>query len=645
MPLNEQEELELLLLEEEEYQDSLAKQESNKPTKLESAGRSVAQGLTFGFGDEASAAVEKAIGALSGNEAYKDVDYKTLRNENRLLDAEAQAANPKTYFAGNVLGSAITTLPIGAPATIGKAVKLGAGLGAASGLGTTEDINKPLDVIKDVSAGAAIGGAAGGLTKFAADKISKVFTPKINTEDDAIIAAESAIKRNIDDVLAKGQPKPTEADEVAAYLTGAKPQEVAYYKANKARIDAQDFSLNEGSPNALSSRVIDDIDNLQNSIATRRKLAEEIIENSNAQTTNVEIKSFFDEVIEELKGSKQSLTDTGEDALNYLKSLSSKVVRKDEKGNEILEYWNSKDLKDYISGLWKDNDKFLNARAGLNNTKPDLAEIKLGEVTARINDFLKDKVGVTYSELMDTMHRDLTVLDKFKSMTRVNNWFKNRFVKPLEDKINGVTTERSLKWNEAKNWLKTIADLQEITGTPYAEIVKDQLVYGKIFPELAEGGQRGSVTANVGRAVTNLLRGNVSGTARDVAESSGGLIDTAKRATVNRLIKEQTDEGTKKVLTTPIKAVSSINKATDKVSEVGKYLNDKFKNVPSTITKKLPNTASTSIPINSLGNYKEVLRKAHQEGGDKSLNSTHYILMQRDPEYRKKYDQAKEKGR
>jgi len=642
MALTEQEELELLELEEEEYQ---AQQAAPKKeiSKLETFAKTVPSGLTFGFDDELAGASAGTAALLLGNKDIPVIDrikeaYKTARDDRRLDVAEASEANPKTAFLGNVVGGGLGGGLIAAPKTILGAAKLGTGLGAVSGLGSTEDITDIKETAKDVALGAGIGGIAGSALKYGADKVFKK-TPIINTEDDAIIAAESTIKRNIDDSLVKSNPKVTQADEVTAYLTGAKPDDVAYYKANKPRIDAQDFSLNEGAPNALSSRVVEDIDNLQNSLNTRRKLAEEIIESSNASTTNKEIQTFFNEVIEDLKGSKESLTDTGEDALNYLRRLSNKLVKKTDTGEEIVESWNSTDLKNYISGLWKDNDKFLNSRAGLINTKPDLAEIKLGEVTGRINDYLKGKVGPTYSELMDSMHRDLSVLERFKSMTKVNNWFKNRFVKPLEDKINGVSTERSLKWNESKNWLRNIAELQEITGTPYAEIVKDQLVLGRIFPEIAEGGQRGSVTANVGRAVTNILRGNVGGTARDLAESSGGLIDTAKRATVNRLIKEETEEGTKQILTKPIKTVSAIKKIPDKITGVANYLDDKFKNIPS---KKTPTAASIAIPINSLGNYKEVLKKAQQEGGDKSLSSTHYILMQRDPEYRKKYEKAKE---
>lgn len=192
MALTPEEELELLELEEQEYQDSLAK----KPevSKAQSAIRGATQGATLGFADELGGLVQRGldyfggvtdvnkklaeqgftgdIGPTSGKELYKEA-----RDENRALDRAAQAANPMTYGASNVAGSLLTSFLPGSQLAKGtsalKAAGVGAGYGALQGAGNTEEIAS-MQALEDIASGAAIGGATGGAFQALANKFGKV---------------------------------------------------------------------------------------------------------------------------------------------------------------------------------------------------------------------------------------------------------------------------------------------------------------------------------------------------------------------------------------------------------------------------------------------------------------------------------------
>ena len=601
--------------------------------------RGASQGATLGFQDEAGAFVEKGIAAVDkfGREALNlipGVDLSTevservlsrdtgeLIEENRVINREAQQENPETFLLGDLSGGVVSTLPIGAAGTAVKAAKTGAALGATTAVGRSED-KVSLEGAANTLFGAAGGAFLGAAAKVAGDKVGKVFrhifgtssddatraatqTTKVGAsgtkggEAEVIKQANNTIKNQVDDFVSSSKVPPTKTDVRAAKIIKADPDDVAFYRANKARIDAQDFSLDEGAPNSLSSKVIDDIETIQTTLDTRRELGAKLIEESSMTTSNQEIKNIFDKKISSLRSSKKALTDSGRDAIKYLKGLSDRLVRKGEAGEEIIENWSAVDMKEYIRGLWDDNQRFLNSRAGLNNTKPDLAEKALGEVTSDINTFLKQRVGPEYGKVMDQMHGELKVLEKFQNMTKVNNWFKNRFVKPLEDRINGVSTERSLSWNQAKNWVNTIAELEQITGTPYVQIVKDQIVFGRLFPEVAKGGQRGSFSSNLARAVKDVATGNVRGAVRETAEAGGGVGETVRKGIFNRLITKQS-EGT------------------------------------ATATDKIVNRFAKGVET-ALGVPAEV---AERGGSAAAVN--HFVLMKRDPQYRKKFFKAEE---
>ncbi len=103
----------------------------------ESIGRGAAQGATLGFGDEASASVEKLIGTLVGwfdpeiAEIYDNQSILDLAQENEEINERARKAHPVAYLAGDVSGSLVTTAPL----TALTSVKAAAGAAKLAKLG------------------------------------------------------------------------------------------------------------------------------------------------------------------------------------------------------------------------------------------------------------------------------------------------------------------------------------------------------------------------------------------------------------------------------------------------------------------------------------------------------------------------------
>lgn len=154
--------------------DSLQDATAPEVSKTESAIRGGAQGLSFGFADELTGALESMI---------TDKPYEKARDESRAAYAAAEEANPKTFMGSEIAGAVIpavaATVASGgaaAPATgasVAKAlapstIKGVAALGATQALGKSEaDLTKGDvgEAMKDVTRGAAVGAVAGGAGK------------------------------------------------------------------------------------------------------------------------------------------------------------------------------------------------------------------------------------------------------------------------------------------------------------------------------------------------------------------------------------------------------------------------------------------------------------------------------------------------
>lgn len=125
-------------------------------------------------------AAEQVLGAKpreAGGAGVEGAGYELGRDQARRDNAEAQDANPGTYFASNVVGNMMAPGPKGGPVTIGSAVLkpwagralTGAAVGGANALGTSEGKTAG-DVAADVGIGAGFGGVAAPVIGAVTDK-------------------------------------------------------------------------------------------------------------------------------------------------------------------------------------------------------------------------------------------------------------------------------------------------------------------------------------------------------------------------------------------------------------------------------------------------------------------------------------------
>lgn len=160
-------------------------------SKLESFARGVGQGATFGFGDEIVGAVESA---------FTDKTYQQARDESRAANKAAEAANPKTYIAGDIGGGiAVSLIPyVGMTAkTAAGAAAIGAVSGGVTGMGKSEARDTG-GVLSDAAVAAAFGGVMGAGMHAAIQGISKVVGSLPASAGKKAILAEEALQDTLD---------------------------------------------------------------------------------------------------------------------------------------------------------------------------------------------------------------------------------------------------------------------------------------------------------------------------------------------------------------------------------------------------------------------------------------------------------------
>jgi hypothetical protein len=169
--------------------------EAPKITPVESAARGFGQGASLGFADEISGAVEALWNKAKGDPTTFGKLYQQFRDESRANFDVAQKANPSSYTAGEVGGSiAAAAAPLGATATLGRAVVTGARIGGINALGQSRADNLA-DAVEDVAKGTVLGAAGGVLGKGIEKGVTaaKRATGKV-ADDAANRASDSAAK-------------------------------------------------------------------------------------------------------------------------------------------------------------------------------------------------------------------------------------------------------------------------------------------------------------------------------------------------------------------------------------------------------------------------------------------------------------------
>jgi hypothetical protein len=189
---------------------------ASPPSAVQSFGVGASQGLTFGFSDEAYAAMRAAWDQRS-NEDFVDAYYRELTRVRAGMDV-ARSANKAAFVGGEIAGGIATsavTFGAGAPAagaslggTVARSAAMGAGFGGLYGAGTSESMD---DLPLDVFLGAGLGAAAG-----AAVPLAVAGAQSVGRGVRAAVAPETATVGEIRRALARGEVTPQEIETALA---------------------------------------------------------------------------------------------------------------------------------------------------------------------------------------------------------------------------------------------------------------------------------------------------------------------------------------------------------------------------------------------------------------------------------------------
>jgi hypothetical protein len=380
MALTEKEELELLELEEAEYQDSLKAQKNTEPFVADTAVGSALQGATFGFGDELTAAgaalTDIAVGDPKLND-YKDLYNKYLQDERQQLKLEAEA-NPKTALGAGLAGGLMTAMVPGAGML--NTVKGATAAGAATGLGMSEATSLP-EVAQDVGYGAAGGailskalplaaqipsavgktvkgagsfvadlplvrdvvdaaqGAFQGKTYSGADQVQKYQSQIRDTAQNTIdLLKELSLKKAgqkskvIEEAVKEGKTLDIAPDVLETYkkLKGLGPSELSTKEARKAAKELEKLTQAEFEGSLATGKNVKELD----------KVAKNLQSVIDSNQTNTEARQYALDLLSKIKSKTQELSPD-------LKNANQEIA--DTMG--LFERFTGKSPKEYIPGM------------------------------------------------------------------------------------------------------------------------------------------------------------------------------------------------------------------------------------------------------------------------------------------------------
>lgn len=198
---------------------------------LESGVRGAAQGASFGFAPAITGALEatpQALGALAGNNSLADIlaTYRKGRDESKANYDAAASANPKMSLAGGLVGGlapALLSGGVSGAATLGSALKTGAGIGGLSGLGNAVSSGADLETgAKDVIEGAGTGAALGGLLHGAGSLLSGAPAALESTANERALKATGMMKPQLKNL--KMQDLKANAYKASQAAPGVEPE-------------------------------------------------------------------------------------------------------------------------------------------------------------------------------------------------------------------------------------------------------------------------------------------------------------------------------------------------------------------------------------------------------------------------------------
>jgi hypothetical protein len=240
---------------------------SPKPGIAESGVRGALQGASFGFGDEAAAAIDAALPsflrnkvsdeAVGGGATYGE-RYQNARDYYRNRNASAEKANPGTYLAGQLTGAvAAPGGSLGAGAKGARALVAPVAQGAAAGLGYSDaDLTRGEvgDALTDVATGGALGVGGHYASKLVGGGLSRLAARGAQRES---LAAARAGTQAAGDVA--------EGVQSAAGKVGGEVQKGSRYVENLMRLEAEMTPAQKALYSQLEAAGV--VPNLQRAVA------------------------------------------------------------------------------------------------------------------------------------------------------------------------------------------------------------------------------------------------------------------------------------------------------------------------------------------------------------------------------------------
>lgn len=385
-------------------------------SKTESALRGGAQGLSFGFADEATARLESIM---------KGVPYEQALQESRQAYRQAQEANPVTYTGSEIAGGVLPALiPTGATqatgaASLGRLAAIGAGTGALSGLGFSEGETAG-QIAKDVAIGGALGGGLPVLGRGVQTTIQGA-KPAI---DVSIKSGLSAMTGKTLPYLEKVESQPERIKKIERIFTGTGKEET------------------QKLANDITDLVKKDPFGRKASLLSNR--AYKVLEKDNEK-----ISISKEDVLNNLKNIATEFNTTSDVDELTLKALNKKIKKIDQVYPETLNGLQSKKL---IKEIDKDI-KALTPKVGEQRQLPIDAENRLNlfkTIRSEIDVPLKQQ-SVDYKEAMKPVSDATNVSEYLQKLTVSQYGGKEASAKKAEEFINSKLRQNSLTPLEAES--------------------------------------------------------------------------------------------------------------------------------------------------------------------------------------------------
>lgn len=456
-------------------------------SKTESAIRGGAQGLMFGFPDEATALLESIT---------KGVPYEKSLEESRMAYKQAQEANPITYTGSEIAGGVLPALipGVGQTATaakLGRLAAIGAGTGALSGLGYSEgkDVGQ---VAKDVGISTALGGVLPVLGRGIAIGAQK-----------AKVLADEAIKTGLTGLTGKTRAfldqldkNPEQVKRIEEKFAGDIKTDVIpeIYQKIESFVEKNPFKIKAQANSAKSVSVIPEGVRIQKKPAlnildsTIKRLEKDKATDTAIEAVN-KLKSYKQRIIEGLGDTeyKEVVTKPGMPSIG----IPDETIRVPIPSKDI----SGRDLKEFLKNIAEDVQKY----GGYGNP---LANSKVGDTLKNVrrsfDKQLKDEVP-EYANIMKGVEADtiksIRLTKQFMNKEGIDSSKINKFIERSSSKPDLLKTDLPTK--KAINILEEGSQDLSTLGQDLSDI------YMKRGIE-ARGNQGSNLTNPVVAAMTSL---------------------------------------------------------------------------------------------------------------------------------------------